>query len=361
MLRNVVVDLIVIGGGLSGLTVAFRAARAGARVLVLESSARFGGQLETERQRGFVVEQGAEGFVAGSEAMQQLAEQLGIAERVVEQQELRSYGFDGNALSSLAPGEAARFLGFQVAAKELGRGIRAFRGGMQDLIDALVGDLASRVTLRTRAAVRFVEPLGEGVRLMLGDGEERAAAVVVATPALPAAGLLEDAFGAPARALRAAALSSSVTVSLAYQRSLIEHPLDASGFVMAENAQKDGFRACAFSSSKLPSRAPSSHALVRLFFRPNTEDLARLDDAAWRERAERSLGAVLPLRGPAEEGWVARWPDALPVFDAEQRSRVAALEQTLASSRVRLAGSAFHGSGIDAAVRSAFRVSDSLA
>jgi protoporphyrinogen/coproporphyrinogen III oxidase len=351
-----VIDLIVIGGGLTGLTVALRRSRAGAHVVVLESSQRLGGQLHTERVDGFVVEQGAEGFVAGSEAVQTLAEELGVADRLVDQLEQRSYGFDGSRLVTLAPGQAARFLGFQVPAKELGRGIRAFRGGMQDVIDALAAGLSGRAELRTQAPVMRVEPLADGACVTLQDVAMVAREVVIATPALPAAGLMEEAVGAPAAALRDAELSSSVTVSLAYRSAALDHPLDATGLVVAENAQVDGFRACTFSSSKLPERAPAGWRLLRLFYRPSAEELARLDDRSWTERAARSVASVLPVRAAPEHAWVSRWANALPIFDDAHRARVAALEQALASTRVRVAGSAFHGSGIDAAVCSAFRV-----
>lgn len=353
------VDLIVVGGGLTGLTVALRRARAGARVVVLEGSRRFGGQLHTERAGGFVVEQGAEGFIAASHAVQELAEELGIADRLVDQLEHRSYGFDGSQLTALAAGEAARFLGFQVPAKELGRGIRAFQGGMQDVIDALCAELSDRAELRTETPVLAVEPLAGGARVVLASADMVAAEVVIATPAVAAAALLERAFGRAAAALHTAILSSSVTVSLAYRRTAIDHALDGTGVVVAENAQRHGFRACTFTSSKLPARAPAGWALLRLFYRPSPEqDLVRLDDRAWTERAERSLASVLTVRAAPEHAWVARWAHALPVFDEAHRARVSALEQMLGSTRVRLAGSAFHGSGIDAAVRSAFRVSD---
>jgi len=40
------------------------------------------------------------------------------------------------------------------------------------------------------------------------------------------------------------------------------------------------------------------------------------------------------------------------VFDATHRARISALEAALVGQRIWLAGSAFHGSGIDAAIRS---------
>jgi oxygen-dependent protoporphyrinogen oxidase len=57
---------------------------------------------------------------------------------------------------------------------------------------------------------------------------------------------------------------------------------------------------------------------------------------------------------------VSRWVDALPVFDDAHRAAVAALERALAPRSIALAGSAFHGSGIDAAVRSAEHAATTL-
>src|SRR5208282_4245792 len=95
----------VIGGGLAGLTLAFRAARADREVVLFESAGRLGGQLWTEHRDGFTVEHGAEGFVARSEAVPALAAALGIGADLVGQSEARSYGFDGTRLVPLAPGE----------------------------------------------------------------------------------------------------------------------------------------------------------------------------------------------------------------------------------------------------------------
>jgi oxygen-dependent protoporphyrinogen oxidase len=177
----------------------------------------------------------------------------------------------------------------------------------------------------------------------------------VATGARAAAELLTDEFGGVAAELARAETLSSVTVSLAYARASIAHALDGTGFVVAEEAQAEGFRACTFTSSKLPERAPHGHALLRAFFRPSDEDLERLGDADWSARAERGIARVLAPTERPERSWVSRWRAALPVFDATQRDRVTALETALSGSNVLLAGAAFHGSGIDAAVRSARR------
>lgn len=347
--------VIVVGGGLSGLTAAFRLARE-SHVVVLEAGARLGGQIDTELSDGFVVERGAEGFVARSTAVPALAADLGMPEgELIGQATLRSFGFDGSTLVALGPGEAARFLGFQVAAEDLGKGIRSLRRGMGSLIWALTGNLRDHERVQLRAGVRAVQvaPSASGVRVQLADGSVlEADAAIVATTAVVASELLADYAGEAARALAQAVTSSSVTVELAYVRDAIAHALDGSGFVVAESAQQEGLRACTFTSSKFEGRAPKGRVSLRAFFRPSDADIASLDDAAWIARAARGVARVLPVSGDALRAWVSRWPRALPVFDAAHRSRVAALESALAGSAVVLAGSAFHGSGIDAAVRS---------
>lgn len=345
----------IIGGGLAGLAVALRRANLGDEVTLFEASTRFGGQLYSERAQGFVIEHGAEGFVARSSAVPELASAVGLADSLVEQTVSNSYGFDGATLAALAPGEAARFLGFQVASDELGRGIRSFRTGMQELSDALASSLVGRATLHRATWLERLERAGSGWRLFsaanrAGDNVD---ALVLATTAADAARLLAPEFAREAHALGQASTLSSLTVSLAFRREQVEHPLDGTGFVVATEHQQQGFRACSFSSSKLPGRAPADSALLRLFFRPEVEELSRLSDAEWVGRAVEQLGRALPIRGELQRAWVSRWKAALPVFDGAHRERVEALEAALSGQNVWLAGAAFHGSGIDAAVRSA--------
>jgi oxygen-dependent protoporphyrinogen oxidase len=345
--------IAVIGGGIAGLTVALRRVAAGDRVVLFEASSRLGGQLRSEAQGGFVVEHGAEGFVARSEAVPALAADAAIFDELVEQLLQQSFCYESGKLIALAPGEAGRLLGFQVATEELGRGIRSFRRGMGQLPEQLSSKLASNVEFRLSTPVESVMPHASGVTVTTARLAEDFDAVVVATTARSAAALLGEAFGADAQALADASLLSSLTVTLAFRREHIAHPLDGTGFIVPAPEQLAGARAVTFASSKLPERAPEGYALLRVFFRPRADELAELSDAAWVERAERALGQALSLSGASEQAWVSRWPDALPVFDDAHRARIRALERALEPVRIRLAGAAFHGSGIDAAIRSA--------
>ncbi len=79
-------DVVVCGGGITGLTVAYRLAVAGLRVQLLEASARLGGSVLTVRRDGFVFDGGPDAFVTAKPQLAQLAKDLGIAHRLVETQ-----------------------------------------------------------------------------------------------------------------------------------------------------------------------------------------------------------------------------------------------------------------------------------
>jgi protoporphyrinogen/coproporphyrinogen III oxidase len=347
--------IAVIGAGLAGLTVAFRRANAGDDVTVFEGGARIGGQLSTAHEHGFLVELGAEGFVARSEVVPALAREVELEDDLVGQAVTTSYRWDGRTLTSLAPGEAAEALSFQVSKADKGAGIRTFAAGMQSLSDALGRALEGRATVRIHSEARSLVRRGDRTVVCLDHEEHPFDAVALALPSLPCARLLaRSELGVPMpSALSGAPTLSSVTVSLAFARDLVEHPLDGTGFVVAEPFE--GFRACTFTTSKFEGRAPPGWVSLRAFFRPTTEELAT--DTPWAERAVRVLGQVLPIRGEPPHAWVSSWPDALPVFAPEHRDTVTSLERVLGPLGIHLVGSAFHGSGIDAAVRSANDVS----
>jgi oxygen-dependent protoporphyrinogen oxidase len=369
-------NVVVVGGGLAGLTTALRLARSGGfdDVTVLEASDRLGGQIWTSSQDGFLVERGGEGFVFRSEAVAKLASDVGVSDALIGQATFTSYGFGAEGLVALAPGQAATFLGFQVPTEDLGRGIRSLRGGMGTLTGALERALrTAAVTLCTGMPVTAVSPArgrsaseragGAHLRIECTSGKAlHADAVIVATPAADAARTLHPLLSADdIRELAAAQTVSSVTVELAFERSAIDHALDGTGFVVATELQQQGLRACTFTTSKFEGRAPEGCVSLRAFFRPLPGDLEALDDAAWTARAVQGIARALPLRGSPLHTWVSRWPHALPVHSPSFRTRIERIEPPLAARNVHLAGAAFHGSGIDAAVRSAEHAASKLA
>lgn len=70
--------VIIVGGGITGLTAAYDLARLGHRVAVLEASARAGGLVQTDRVDGFTIEEGADSLLASKPAALTLVDELGL-------------------------------------------------------------------------------------------------------------------------------------------------------------------------------------------------------------------------------------------------------------------------------------------
>jgi oxygen-dependent protoporphyrinogen oxidase len=75
--------VVVVGGGIAGLTAALELAEAGVHVTVVEAADRLGGKIATNRVDGLVVEGGADSFLSTKPAGLALVERLGISDRLV--------------------------------------------------------------------------------------------------------------------------------------------------------------------------------------------------------------------------------------------------------------------------------------
>ncbi|NUO49735.1 MAG: NAD(P)-binding protein [Polyangiaceae bacterium] len=352
---------VVVGGGLTGLVAALRLVERGAEVILVESATRLGGQIHSTHPEGICVELGAEGFVARSEVMPRLCNELGIGDSLIDQTSTTTYAFTRGNLVELPPGEAATLLGFQVPKEELGRGIRSLRGGMGEVIDALERRLAGRASIRTGELVSAIERRDSGLHVSIEAGSEiEASAVIITAASRVASSILGRAFGAPAQALARGRMTSSASVSLLYELSSIGKKLEGSGFIVPQDEQTDGFRAASYASIKLARPVPEGTVLLRAFFRPTAQDVLDRSESAWVDLAVRHVSEALDISGAPLGSWASIWSSALPVYDDAYRAAVAAAEAVLHPASVFLAGSHYHGAGIDAAVRSAERIAASI-
>ncbi|MEX2623214.1 MAG: protoporphyrinogen oxidase [Acidimicrobiia bacterium] len=76
----------VVGGGLSGLVAAYQLNKAGVRVTVVDKAPHLGGKVVTELVDGFLLEGGPDSFVAGKGSVIQLADELGLTNRIISSQ-----------------------------------------------------------------------------------------------------------------------------------------------------------------------------------------------------------------------------------------------------------------------------------
>lgn len=71
-------DVVIIGGGISGLTSAFRLKSEGFSVKLLEKTEKFGGVLQTQKKQGFITEMGPNTVLETSPLVSQLIRELGL-------------------------------------------------------------------------------------------------------------------------------------------------------------------------------------------------------------------------------------------------------------------------------------------
>jgi protoporphyrinogen/coproporphyrinogen III oxidase len=227
------------------------------------------------------------------------------------------------------------------------------QGGMAEIVEALSRRL-DQVVLRLGQTVQRVTPHGDGAAgkqgyvVHLDDATTlQADAVVFATPAPITASMVEGFHPRLAMALRTIPYVSSATVSLAYWRGDVSHPLDGFGFLVGK---REGRRimATTWSSTKFSYRAPADAVLIRSFVGgAGREDLVGLDDLALIQLVREELGAMLGITATPLLARVYRWERANPQYVVGHLERVDAMEQLLVPYRgIYLTGSAYRGVGV---------------
>ena len=427
--------IVIIGGGISGLSAAFELTRRNAPFRLLEASPRAGGLIVTEQRDGFTIDAGADSMLGAKPAARDLCAEVGLAPLLQEMKTPRSaFVLAGDRLFALpvpsvlgvptTAGAAARFGLLPVAARarvllepfvrrgaaedesiasfftrrfgaaaarlvaqpllggihagdtrELSvrslfpnlvqaeaagsvlRGLArrspgregaflALAGGMETLPRALAGALPGG-SIRYDAEVRRVTRDADGWRVETDGGDDRATAVLFASPAHVTARLLATVDADAAALCGGIAHASSVTVTLAWPRDAVPHPLAGSGFVVAPGG---GCRitACTWSSSKWEGRAPAGHTLLRAFA-GGTADPGAIDlpDDELVEIARRDLRRAIGVTAAPELALVRRWRDASPQLTVGHEARTSRLaEQLRRSPGVFLTGRGIRAVGI---------------
>jgi len=166
------VDVAIVGAGISGLAAAYELQRGGTRVRVLEASDRPGGVIHTDRIDGWVIDGGPDSMLVQKPAAVGLRRELGIADRLVSTlTPRRAYVLRHGRLHPIPEGS---FLGFPVRVSALARSsLFSLRGKLRMACEALIpGDpsdedesIASFVRRRfgEEAVDYLAEPLLAGI------------------------------------------------------------------------------------------------------------------------------------------------------------------------------------------------------
>jgi protoporphyrinogen/coproporphyrinogen III oxidase len=219
--------------------------------------------------------------------------------------------------------------------------------GMGELVETLTKrlDPAARMT---GSSVTEIHPRSAIYEIVLADGRHlEADGVILATPAFMTADLLKMTDPPLADRLRRIPYVSTSTVSLAYKRSGLPHPLDGFGFVVPRSEQRM-ILACTWTSTKFPHRSTSDHVLVRCFVGgAGREALALQEESALIKRVCEDLNAIMGISTQPVLTKVYRWEKGNPQYNVGHQELIAEIEKlTDQHPGLFVTGAAYRGVGV---------------
>ncbi|MFE9631459.1 protoporphyrinogen oxidase [Streptomyces sp. NPDC006463] len=241
-------------------------------------------------------------------------------------------------------------------------------------IDGGVGRLPLAVAEACRSAgariatgtpVREVLRTAEGWRVVAGSEAIEADGVIVATPAGPAARLLDGLAPAAAAELRGVEYASMALVTMAFRRSDLPVSVtggDASGFLVPP---VDGrtIKASTFSSNKWAwaGADPELFLLRTSVGRYADEADLKREDGELVEVSLGDLGAAVGLAARPVASTVTRWDGGLPQYPVGHLGRVARIRTAVAAlPGLAVCGALYDGVGIPACIASAEKAADAV-
>ena len=235
------------------------------------------------------------------------------------------------------------------------------REGLSSMVDRIASRLPDGV-VQLKTAVQRIEPYHDGWTVRLEDGtSKRFDAVVVATPAHAAAGLLEPVDGELSSLLGSILYEGTAIVSVGFNRDQVKHPLDGMGCVVP-STENSPILAISFSSQKYAHRAPEGKLLLRVFAggarRP---EMAEMEPAEVEPQLLEELAKLLGISGQAIYRTTSRWPRTMPQYHVGHVELVQRIESRAATlPNLELAGNAYHGVGIPNCIHSGEQAAEKL-
>ena len=238
-------------------------------------------------------------------------------------------------------------------------------GGLSELIHALARRLPETALQCDSPALALSRDPDSRWQVQVGGSHPRAItadAVILATPARVAAGLLSPLNHELASLIGAIPTTSCAVVSLAYHRDQVAHPLDGFGFVVP-NVEGREILSGSFSSVKFTGRAPAGQVLLRAFLGGSQRpELVEASDDDLVRISARELGELLGIKGDPHLTLVARWRGSMPQYHVGHLQRVSKIEELAAQSLpgLALAGNAYRGVGVPFCIKSGEQAAEHL-
>ena len=227
-------------------------------------------------------------------------------------------------------------------------------------LGALPGALvkASGADVRTNAMVRELRRTPAGWRLTVGSAADpeylEADAVILATPAGPAARLLKDTASEASALLAEIPYASMAIVTLAFRAG--DFPAQRRSGYLVPAVDGRAVKAATFSTVKWPHLAAQAPVHVVRCSVGRSGDVAVLqrDDEDLAALAAAELAAAVGMTAKSVAERVTRWGGGLPQYNVGHLDRVAGIRAAVTRQPgLAVAGAAYDGIGIPACVATA--------
>jgi len=226
----------------------------------------------------------------------------------------------------------------------------SYKPGMERLVERLLEDLEGDLRLNT--AVLSISRGYEGYDITTSEGNLHATAVILAVPAYVAADIIRKLAPQSADKLRQIRYVSTGTISLAYRRDEIGHPLDGFGIVIPRSERRR-INAITWTSTKFKHRAPDEAVLLRVFFGGSrTPQMFDKSDEELEAIVRDELQEIMGITAEPLFRRIYRWSRANPQYDVNHLQRVEAIEAGLPPG-ILVSGSPYRGIGIPDCVHQA--------
>ncbi|MFQ5735618.1 MAG: protoporphyrinogen oxidase [Thermodesulfobacteriota bacterium] len=227
--------------------------------------------------------------------------------------------------------------------------------GLSEMIETLLEKLraSGHTEIRTGVAVTEVRQKGAAYEVGVSGGPSiKADAVIIAAPAYAASKLLKGVDPWVSDRLATIPYVSTATVSIAFRKKDIKHPLNGFGFVVPKTENRK-IMAATWTSVKFSGRAPEDSVLIRCFVGGSKNmELVDRSDAEMVKMVRAELKDIMGIDAQPVLTRVFKWKNSMPQYTIGHDERIASIEEKLARyPGLYLAGSAYHGIGIADSVR----------
>jgi len=415
--------VVIVGGGISGLSAAYYLAKHGIASTLIEREGRLGGVISTERREGCVLEAGPDSYLAQKPWALHLIRELGLGGDVIGSNDhLRvTYVLKRGRLVPLPDGlmlmiptrifplvrtsllgletkirmglewfrrprdgwqpdrSVAEFVEIERKYGSLTKGVlherrkAAKHAQGQPLFQTLkggLGQLVESLITQTRPAPEVLHASAEAVERSAGGSSWRVRAggewieadhVVLACQAYQAAALVGSVDGELVALLDSIPYSNSITISLVYDKAGFRHPLNGFGFLVPKS-ERQLLVACTWVGTKFSDRVPPDKVVLRCFVGGEDPGVLALSDQDLVTHVRAELLTVMGVSATPAFTHIARWPRSMAQYTVGHGDRVARIEARLKElGGLHVAGNAYHGIGIPDCVRMGKQAADAVA